>query len=148
MPNYVTINGKRSTHFYNSTPGPMPVRKGNAGNSWKLFCGSCAAAPNGAYFRKTRGTGIRSTNALRVGASSRCGQFFINILPTIRIRSKFYSTARSCARILARRERQKKWWAGRPGARALPGRIQHQDPRQRRCFGQPAALSADRQAAP
>ena len=143
MPDYETINGKRSTHFYSSTPERMQDRKQNVGSSWKLFCGSCAAARNGACFRKIRGTGIRSTNALRVGVSTRYGKICINILPMTRIWRIFYWTARSCERILAPRERQKKRWAGKPGTWAQPGRVQHQDPRQRRCAGQPAALSLD-----
>ena len=147
MPNYKTINGKRSTPFYNSIPGRMQVGKQNAGGLWKRFCGSCAAAPSGACFRKDMVTGTRSTNALRVGASMGCGQICINISPTIRIWSKSYSIVPLCERTLAPQGRQKKRWARKPIARAQPGRVQHQDPRQRRCVGQPAALSPDRRTA-
>ena len=135
MPNYAMINGKRSTHFYSSIPVHMQVRKQSADSSWKPSCGSCAVAPSGACFRKTRGTGIRSTNAFLVSASMRCGAICINISPTIRIWSKSYSTVRLCARILAPPERQKKWWARKPGARTQPGRVQYQDPCLRRCPG-------------
>jgi transposase len=107
MPDYETINGKRSTHFYSSTPERMQDRQQNVGSSWRLFCGSCAAAHNGACFRKSRGTGIRSTNALRVGVRTRCGRICINISPMIRIWSKSCSTVALCERILAPQVLQK-----------------------------------------
>jgi len=133
MPNYEMINGRRSTHFYRATRGPMLGRKQSAGNSWKLSCGSCAVGPSDDCFRKTRGTGTAFTNALRAGANTRYGKICINISPMTQIWKIFCWTARSCERILAPLERQKKRWARKPGARAQPGRIQHQDPRQCRC---------------
>lgn len=146
MPNCVTINGKGSTHFYSSTPGPMQVMKLTADSSSKPSCGFCEAEPNGDCFRKNMGTGIVSTNALRVGVSTRCGKICINILPMTRIWRIFYWTAPSCERILAPQERQKKRRAGKPGPRAQSGRVQHQDPRQCRCPGQSTAVSPDRRA--
>ena len=148
MPNCVTINGKRSTHFYSTTPEPMLVRKQTAGSSLKPSCGSCAAEPNGDCFLKNTATGTVFTNALPAGATTRCGKICINILPMTRIWRISCWTAPSCERIPALRELQKKGWAGAPGTRAQPRWVQHQDPRQRRCPGQSTAVSPDGRAAP
>lgn len=148
MPNYVTIHGKRSTHFYNSTPEPMLGRKQIAGSSSKRSCGFCAAVRNGACFLKHRVNGTRSTNVLHVGANMGCGQICINISLTTQIWRIFCWTVPSSEHIPAPLERQKKGWTGKPGTWAQSGWVQHQNPRQRRCPGQPATVSPDRRAAP
>jgi len=71
----------------------------------------------------------------------------INILPMTRIWRIFCWIAPSYEHIPVPLELQKKWRAGKPGARTQPGRVQHQDPRQRRCPGQSAAVSSDWRAA-
>lgn len=143
MPNCMTTNGKRSTHICNTIPGLMRAKMPNAGSSLKPSCGSCAAELNGVCFPKNTVTGTASTSVLPVGATTRYGKICINISPMIRIWRISCWTARLYEHILVPLELQKKWRAGKPGARTQPGRLQHQDPRQLRCPGQSAAVSPD-----
>jgi hypothetical protein len=147
MPNYVTINGKRSTHICNTIPGLMPAMMLNADSSSKPSCGSCAAEPNGGCFPRNSANGTASTNALPVGATTKYGKICINILPMTRIWRISCWTAPSYEHIPVPLELQKKWRAGKPSARTQPRWVQHQDPRQRRCSGQSAAVSSDWRAA-
>ena len=146
MPQCVTINGKRSTHFYSIILGHMLAMKLNADSSSKPSCGSCPAEPNGACFPKNTATGTASTSALPAGATTRYGKMCINILPLTRTWRISCWTAPSYEPIPVPLELQKKWRTGKPGARTQPGwvhplsRVQRHDTRQCRCLGQPAKL--------
>ena len=105
--------------------------------------GWTAPAPNGDSSQPGMGTGTASTKGSPAGPTGVSGNCCISISLTTRIWNTSSSTARWSGPTPALRERPQKGWPSSPGPGPEPRRVQHQDPRQRRCFRQSPAIHPD-----
>src|SRR5688500_17023649 len=138
--NYLMNNGQKSSSSCVVAQRCTSVRKLIAAASLKACSGWLAAVLNGDCCPSSMANGTASTSGLPAGVIKGSGNECIIILPMTQIWNILSLTARWCGPILALLGPPQKPGTKGAGSGPEPRRIQHQNPRERGCLGQPLAL--------
>src|ERR671914_1933087 len=138
--NYPMNNGQKSSNSCVVAQRCTSVRKLIAAASLKACSGWLAAVPSGDCCPSSMGNGIASTGDLPAGVIAASGNECIIVLPMTQTWNISLLTAPWCGPIPALLAPPKKPGTRSTGIGPEPRRVQHQNPRERGCLGQPIAL--------